>query len=165
MRLNGSETSDFGAALRRLRVAAGLTQHALAERAGLSIEAVSALERGVRTTPHADTVAPLAGALGMSASERAAFDTIATRRSATNGRKLRLPRPATRLIGREREVADILGLLRTNALTTLIGAGGVGKSRTALEVVARASDDVAGGVHFIDLVPLTSGDSPIARIA
>jgi predicted ATPase/DNA-binding XRE family transcriptional regulator len=165
MRLSGSETSDFGAALRRLRVAAGLTQHALAERAGLSIEAVSALERGFRKTPHADTVALLAGALGVEASERAEFEAIATHRPATNGRKPRLPRPATRLIGREREVADILGLLRAHALVTLTGAGGVGKSRAALEVIARASDDVAGGAIFIDLVPVTTGDSPIARIA
>ena len=165
MRLNGSETSDFGAALRRLRVAAGLTQHALAERAGVSVEAVSALERGFRKTPHADTVALLAGALGVSAAERAELESSATRAPvALNGRKLRLPRPATRLIGREREVADILALLPTSALVTLTGAGGVGKSRAALEVVARASEG-AGVVAFIDLVPLTPGDSPVARIA
>ncbi len=97
---------------------------------GVSVEAVSALERGFRKTPHADTVALLAGALGVSAAERAELESIATRAPvALNGRKLRLPRPATRLIGREREVADILALLPTSALVTLTGAGGVGKSR------------------------------------
>jgi transcriptional regulator with XRE-family HTH domain len=49
--------------LRRHRLAAGLTQMALAERAGLSLRGLSDIERGVRTAPHRDTVERLAEAL------------------------------------------------------------------------------------------------------
>ncbi len=56
----------FAVLLRRHRRAVGLTQEALAERAGLSLRAVSDLERGVKTRPHRDTVALLAAALGLS---------------------------------------------------------------------------------------------------
>jgi transcriptional regulator with XRE-family HTH domain len=48
--------APFGALLRRHRVAAGLTQEALAERAGISARAVSDLERGLYRAPHRDTV-------------------------------------------------------------------------------------------------------------
>ena len=57
------KTADFGALLRRYRLAAGLTQEALAERAGVSLDGISALERGYRRSPHRDTLALLAGAL------------------------------------------------------------------------------------------------------
>src|SRR5919202_5773583 len=59
----------FGARLRRLREAAGLTQEALAERAGLSPNAVGALERGDRRHPHPGTLRALADALGLSPEE------------------------------------------------------------------------------------------------
>jgi len=52
--------------LRRYRVAAGLTQKALAERAGLSIRTISDLERGVNDTPRKDTLPPLLRALDLS---------------------------------------------------------------------------------------------------
>ncbi len=51
------QAPSFGELLRRARVAAGLTQEALAERAGLSATAISALERGVRQTPQGETLA------------------------------------------------------------------------------------------------------------
>ena len=53
----------FGALLRRHRLAAGLSQEALAERAGLSVRGLSDLERGVRQAPHPDTVRRLVQAL------------------------------------------------------------------------------------------------------
>jgi transcriptional regulator with XRE-family HTH domain len=46
----------FGHVLRHFRVAAGLTQHLLAERAQMSVRGVSDLERGVRRTPHRETL-------------------------------------------------------------------------------------------------------------
>lgn len=63
----------FGSLLRRHRTAAGLTQEALAERAGLSARGISDLERGERERPHFDTVELLAAALGLSDRDRAAF--------------------------------------------------------------------------------------------
>src|SRR5215471_9669269 len=65
-----SDTTAFGAALRSMRLAAGLSQAALAERAGLSEKAVGALERGDRTTPRPATVVLLADAAGASPAER-----------------------------------------------------------------------------------------------
>jgi transcriptional regulator with XRE-family HTH domain len=58
-------TTAFGTLLRRYRLAAGLSQEALAERAGLSAAAISALESGRRTAPRPDTVTLLATALGL----------------------------------------------------------------------------------------------------
>ena len=64
----------FGVVLRRLRARAGLTQEELAERAELSANAVSALERGVRNRPHRHTRDALATALGVIPAERASWD-------------------------------------------------------------------------------------------
>ncbi len=55
--------SDFGGLLRRYRVAAGLTQEELAERAGVSTRGVSDLERGAHGLPRKDTLQLLLDAL------------------------------------------------------------------------------------------------------
>jgi len=65
-------TATFGALLRRHRVTAGLTQEALAERAGLSVYGIQKLERGA-THPYRDTAARLASALDLTAEEANAF--------------------------------------------------------------------------------------------
>jgi transcriptional regulator with XRE-family HTH domain len=67
----------FATLLRQYRVAAHLSQEKLAERAGLSVAAISALERGVRKTPHMATVRLLAKALRLTAAERALFGATA----------------------------------------------------------------------------------------
>jgi pimeloyl-ACP methyl ester carboxylesterase/DNA-binding XRE family transcriptional regulator len=59
--------------LRQSRVAAGLSQEALAERAGLSVRGISDLERGVRRAPHPATLLRLADALGLAQVARAAL--------------------------------------------------------------------------------------------
>jgi DNA-binding XRE family transcriptional regulator len=64
---------SFGARLRGLRKDAGLTQQELAQRAGLSLNAVNALERGVRRHPYPHTVRSLADALGLSEEERSSL--------------------------------------------------------------------------------------------
>ena len=56
----------FGELLRQHRLAAGLTQEELAERARISVRAISDLERGVRRAPHKDTLRLLAEALNLS---------------------------------------------------------------------------------------------------
>ena len=63
----------FGALLRHARQAAGLTQEALAERAGLSARALSDLERGVKRGPRAASLRLLADALGLAPDARAAL--------------------------------------------------------------------------------------------
>jgi transcriptional regulator with XRE-family HTH domain len=62
---------SFEHLLKRHRIAAGLTQEALAERAGLSARAISDMEREVRTTPYRDTVSKLVQALDLPPAERA----------------------------------------------------------------------------------------------
>src|SRR5690348_8581990 len=67
----------FGALLRRYRLAAGLTQEALGELAGLSLRGIADLERGARTHPRQETVQLLAEALRLSAPERAQLEAAA----------------------------------------------------------------------------------------
>jgi ATP-dependent Clp protease ATP-binding subunit ClpA len=50
-----------------------------------------------------------------------------------------IPLPLTRFIGREKEVEEIVRLLGKNRLVALIGSGGVGKTRLAIEVAGRVS--------------------------
>src|ERR671924_923844 len=72
--MDATERRPFGALLRAYRVAADLSQEELAERAHLSHRTISDLERGVTTAPYRDTVAQLADALELAASDRAALE-------------------------------------------------------------------------------------------
>lgn len=67
-----------------------------------------------------------------------------------------LPAPATPLVGREREVREVADLLLRQEvrLVTLMGPGGIGKSRLALAVADRLQDDFADGVYFVQLAPV-----------
>ena len=69
----------FGELLRRYRVAAGLSQEALAERAGLSARAISDMERDAQRTPRRDTIGLLAKALEIAPTERATLEAAARR--------------------------------------------------------------------------------------
>jgi len=64
---------SFGAQLKALREAAGFTQEELATIAGLSVHAVSALERGARRRPHVETVRALSAALDLTGPTRDAL--------------------------------------------------------------------------------------------
>ena len=66
-----------------------------------------------------------------------------------------LPQQVTTLVGRERELAEVKRLLTTTRLLTLIGAGGIGKTRLALHTAAEVMDEYANGVWFVDLAPLS----------
>ena len=68
--VKGAVPGSFGAQLKALREGAGFTQEELATIAGLSVHAVSALERGQRTRPHVDTVRALSAALDLTAAIR-----------------------------------------------------------------------------------------------
>ena len=71
--------ASFGDLLRHHRLAAGLTQEELADRAGLSKRGISDLERGARTRPQRETVKLLAEGLGLAGSTLAAFIAVARR--------------------------------------------------------------------------------------
>ena len=100
------------ALLKRYRLAAGLTQEELAERARLSVRGISNLERSVRRLPQHATVALLAEALHLTGADRAAFEAAARGRSRPAAPLTPLPLPPTPLLGREAEVAAACALLR-----------------------------------------------------
>ncbi|MGW1587788.1 BTAD domain-containing putative transcriptional regulator [Streptomyces sp. NPDC002386] len=75
-----------------------------------------------------------------------------------DGRRGRLPAPATGLVGREREITEVQRLLGRGGLLTLTGAGGCGKTRLALAVADRCGDGFRDGAWFVDLSSLTEPD-------
>lgn len=83
--------ASFGALLREYRDRAGLTQEALAERAGLSPDAIGLLERGERRHPQRHTVRQLAAALGLGAAARVSFDGAARHDPPTSPRRTTRP--------------------------------------------------------------------------
>ena len=155
-----SDSPTFGDLLRRQPVAAGLSQEALAERAGLSRRGISDLERGARTHPYRETLTMLAAALGLDGRERAAFMQQArrpvSRTALRHSQEASLPVPLTPFIGRHEERDQVGGLLRDGAvrLLTLTGPGGVGKTRLALAVAEREAEGFPDGVVFVDLASL-----------
>jgi predicted ATPase/DNA-binding CsgD family transcriptional regulator len=78
-----------------------------------------------------------------------------------------LPTQTTSFIGREREIASYANLLRQEdcRLLTLIGPGGIGKTRLALQIAKQLQPEFAHGVYFVVLQPLTSPDGVTAAIA
>jgi predicted ATPase/class 3 adenylate cyclase len=76
-----------------------------------------------------------------------------------------LPVQLTSFVGREHEISEITALVRDNRLVTLIGSGGVGKTRTALQVAANLLHDFGDGVWFVDLAPLSNGDHIPSTVA
>src|SRR5436190_7713406 len=68
-----------------------------------------------------------------------------------------LPVPLSSFVGRERAIAEVRQLLETVRLVTLTGAGGVGKTRLAIEVASGLAGPFADGVCFVDLAALMDG--------
>ena len=103
--MDHGQVPTFGELLRRYRVACGLTQEALAERAGLSVRTVSDLERGINLTPRKDTLPLLVAALGLSAEGSSHLEVAARRlKSAKRASTALTPPYGPPLVGRGREL-------------------------------------------------------------
>ncbi len=78
-----------------------------------------------------------------------------------------LPRPATRLVGRARELAELEALLLRpeTRLITLTGPGGTGKTRLALHAAAECASSFADGARFVSLAPLRDPAHALPAIA
>jgi non-specific serine/threonine protein kinase len=173
-----SDSPTLGMLLRQWRRAASFTQEELAERAGMSVETISALERGVSRSPYRATIASLADGLGLDQDDRTRLLAAARSESvspsppagpdqveAARAHPLALP-PATGspahavtgrhvspLLGRARELELVRQLVlgSTARLVTLVGPAGVGKTSLALEVSHVAGSHFIEGSVFVDL--------------
>ena len=166
--------ASFAELLRAFRERAGLSQEALAEKAGLTPNAIGALERSQRRHPYPNTRKALAEALDLKDGEKELFMHAGGRHAAVVQAAAGptastdppvtalspLPTPLTGLVGRATEINVVLHLLaRTDVrLLTLTGPGGVGKTRLALETVIRLSSQVGetqfDGIALVDLTPI-----------
>lgn len=155
-----SKTLEFAALLKQFRVKAGLSQQMLADRALISVQAVSALERGYRKVPYRKTLERLADALALSDESREALELSARR--ARGSRAVdhdslpvhNLPRQLTSFLGRDEVVGEIVQLVGSAPLVTLVGTGGAGKTRTAIAVGTQVLAQFPDGVFFVELAPL-----------
>ncbi|MFY1688980.1 ATP-binding protein [Plantactinospora sp. WMMB782] len=161
----------FAELLRRCRLAAGLTQAELAERAAVGIRTVRDLERGRASRPQRTTIELLAAALGLAGRDRADFVALARGQAgpavefgtgtAAPPRRLPsrgfgLPEPGE-LIGRDRDVADLAAMLTEQSrvargVVSLVGLAGVGKTGLALKVAREVGDDFPGGTGGIVMI-------------
>jgi predicted ATPase/transcriptional regulator with XRE-family HTH domain len=177
------DRGSLGPVLRRLRLEAQMSQEELAELAHLSVESISALERGRRRAPYRETLRLIANALRLSIVQRDELEFAAKRKTAPVGvvqydsadaavpvvsragesgsgaaNANNLPSRLSSFVGRESEVAEITALVASHRLVTVTGSGGVGKTRTSLEVGAKVLEHWSDGVWLVELGPLSSGD-------
>jgi predicted ATPase/transcriptional regulator with XRE-family HTH domain len=175
----------FGEWLRQERDRLKLTREQFAGRVGCSVALLRKIEDSERR-PSAQIAELMANSLGIPPAEHATFVKVA-RGELSVGRlpslaqpgtgvaaapasttpRINLPVLPTPLIGRQREVEELDQLLRDPAcrLLTLVGPGGIGKTRLAIEAASRLQDDYADGVYFVPLAPVNSARFIVPVIA
>ncbi len=173
----------FGAWLRQRREALGLTRKELAYHAGCSLSTIRKIEDGERR-PSRQVAELLAGPLRIPGEQRAHFLQAARGERRADrlplhptapvppiSRCVNVPAPTTPFIGRETELDEIMRALQETGcrLLTLTGAGGVGKTRLALEAARRCAAHNAGpfadGVCFVPLAGVATSDHILPAVA
>ncbi len=140
------------------------------------MQAVSALERGVRHSPRADTLALLIRTLELEGAALAEFESAARAAARTKVRHDTAREPAasaafrqavseTSFVGRERELIEIVRALERRRCVTLWGPGGVGKTRLATESFAPLAPTFGNRIAFAALAPTTEGDSVVRAVS
>src|SRR5207253_7066590 len=76
-----------------------------------------------------------------------------------------LPEDMTSLIGRLREQSEVSELLATHRVVSLVGVGGVGKTRLALAVARAATVDFPDGIWLVELGPIVDGELIAGAVA
>jgi tetratricopeptide (TPR) repeat protein/transcriptional regulator with XRE-family HTH domain len=172
-----SSAGTFGGLLKRLRVAAGLTQEQLAKAAGLSPRSISDLERGINLTARRETVRLLAEVLNLTGAERAGFQVAA--RGLTPSQVLpragsvatatrTLPRDIGAFTGRELELRAVMRLAAgarksggVVGICAIGGMAGVGKTAFAIHVAHQLAPGFPDGQIFMSLHAHTPGQQPV----
>ena len=163
---------EFSNVLRELRTRARLTQQELADAAGVSLRAVSYLERGVASTPQKETVRLLADALHLIGPERERFETAARGRplavvsAAAAAVAMRsLPRDVASFTGRARELEQLAKSAMTAGgvvgIHAIGGMAGVGKTAFAVHAAHQLAGRFPGGQVFLPLHGHTPGRAPV----
>ena len=165
----------FGGLLRQLRADASLTQEELAEAAGLSPRSISDLERGINLTARKDTARLLADALDLAGPQRALFEAAArgrvTAAAVLAGHRPLITRPnnlpvqLTPFVGRADDIADVRRAVTASRLVTLTGAGGIGKTRLALQAAAGLPDAFPDGLWWVALAPARRAEQVLGVLA
>jgi transcriptional regulator with XRE-family HTH domain len=174
------ETTSFGPWLRRQRKGRDLTQDALARQVGCAVITIQKSEADERR-PSQDIAARLADILQVPTEERVVFLNVARGELAVDhldgGAQgswhlvatplHNLPTPPNPLIGRTREVEDLLALVRRPdvRLVTLTGPGGTGKTRLGIRVATELLADFMDGVRFVALAAITDPALVLPTIA
>lgn len=167
--------STFGELLKFLRRRAGLSQIELSIGVGYSVSQISRLETNERAPDAAAIAARFVPALDLErerewvarllelAAESHNEMVPQAQADAPQTVHHNLPSPLTLFVGRETELAQIAARLnnRDCRLLTLIGAGGIGKTRLALEAASQQLDLFRDGVYFVPLAPILTGQAEL----
>jgi len=160
-------TRPFHRWLKERRAELDLTQGDLARRIQYSPETIRKIEAGV-LKPSRQIADLMSTHLGVPETQHEAFVAFAvgSREDKPQPKFGNLPNPPTSLLGREREVAAVRDLLdrRDIRFVTLIGMGGVGKTRLAIQVAHEVSQRFADGVWFVALAPITAPEAVLTSI-
>jgi tetratricopeptide (TPR) repeat protein/transcriptional regulator with XRE-family HTH domain len=156
--VNRDEPGGPQGTLRALRVRAGLTQEQLAELSGLSVRAISDIERGTTARPRRSSIALLEAALRQSGGNGAAPPEEALSAGRRRPVLQQLPPAVPGFTGRAREMdalTDLLGPAGTASgpvvISAIAGAAGVGKTALALHWAHQAAERYPDGQLYVNL--------------